>query len=58
MFVEHLARAWHPGALSRQWLIDDGSDVSLSFPVLQDTELLASFSVEDNKLLIDAKLDK
>jgi hypothetical protein len=27
-------------------------------PHLQDTDLLASFSVEGDKLMIDAKLDK
>lgn len=30
----------------------------LSYPHLQDTDLLASFSVEGDKLMIDAKLDK
>lgn len=45
-------------ALGRQWPIYDGTDISFSFPRLQDTELLAMFSVENNKLMIDAKLDK
>lgn len=31
---------------------------SFSFFFLQDTELLAMFSVEGDKLMIDAKLDK
>lgn len=37
---------------------DEGSDLSSPFPFLQDTELLATFSVEGDKLMIDAKLDK
>lgn len=47
-----------PGARSRQRPMSDGSNIPLSFPLLQDTELLASFSVEGDKLMIDAKLDK
>ena len=46
------------GAPSEQWLLYDGSDIPFTFPFLQDTELLAMFSVENDKLMIDAKLDK